>query len=419
MDADVIVVGAGLAGLRCAARLEQRGHTCLVLEAADEVGGRIRTDQVDGFRCDRGFQVLNPAYPAVRAGVDLAALRLQSFGPGVAVRRHDGLRVLADPRRAPGSLVTTLRSGYASPRELVALLRWVGPVLAAPRRVIRQPDLPLARSLDEAGVTGRLRREVIDTFLAGVLVDSSGQSSAAFAKLLVRMFVLGTPGLPHEGMQALPVQLAGRLDGEVRRGEPVERIDLAAADGPVVRTATGDYRGRAVVVAVGPQAVAGLTQLPRPATHGLATWWFATDEAPTASTMLVVDGRTGTGGPPGPVHHAAVVSNAAPSYAPPGRHLVEATTLLDRPEGRQGEDAVRRHLGELFRADVQGWDLVVRHEVPDAVPVQPAPLRTRQSALVAPGVFVCGDHRATASIQGALVSGSHAAAAVHQHLVSS
>jgi predicted NAD/FAD-dependent oxidoreductase len=139
--------------------------------------------------------------------------------------------------------------------------------------------------------------------------------------------------------------------------------------------------------------------------------------------MLLVDGRVDggidsrvDGGPPGPVHHAAVVSNAAPSYAPPGRHLIEATTLLDRPQGRAGEDVVRRHLGEMFRADVQGWQLVVRHEVPHAVPAQPAPLRTRQPALVAPGVFVCGDHRATASIQGALVSGTHTAAAVHEHL---
>ena len=123
MVADVIVVGAGLAGLRCAIRLGELGREVIVVEAADTVGGRVRTDVVDGFRCDRGFQVLNPAYPAVRRWVDLDGLALQSFGAGVMVRRDNGLRVVADPIREPRLLAQTLRSGYLRPRELAALAR--------------------------------------------------------------------------------------------------------------------------------------------------------------------------------------------------------------------------------------------------------------------------------------------------------
>src|SRR3954468_20453441 len=101
MDAEVIVVGAGVAGLRCGAELEAAGVDVRVLERADAVGGRVRTDVVDGFRCDRGFQLLNPAYPAARRPLAVSALQLRQFGAGALVRRDRGLVVVADPRREP------------------------------------------------------------------------------------------------------------------------------------------------------------------------------------------------------------------------------------------------------------------------------------------------------------------------------
>ncbi len=101
MRADVVVVGAGLAGLRCAQVLGEAGRDVVVLEASDGVGGRIRTDRVDGFLVDRGFQLLNPAYPAVRRWVDVDALGLQPFGAGVAVRTETGLGLLGHPLRNP------------------------------------------------------------------------------------------------------------------------------------------------------------------------------------------------------------------------------------------------------------------------------------------------------------------------------
>ena len=208
MDADVVIVGAGLAGLRCARRLTELGHEVIVLESSDAVGGRIRTDVVDGFRCDRGFQVLNPAYPAVRRWVDVSTLDLKPFGSGVLVRRSNGLQVVADPIREPRLMAQTMRSGYLHPRELAGVTRWTARVIADPKTVLAQRDSTLAASLDEAGVTGRLRHEVLDPFLAGVLVDSHGGSSANFTKLLVRMFALGRPAVPATGMQALPEQVA-------------------------------------------------------------------------------------------------------------------------------------------------------------------------------------------------------------------
>lgn len=228
MDTDVVVLGAGLAGLQCARRLQRSGLSVQVLEKSDAVGGRVRTDEIDGFLCDRGFQVLNPAYPAVRKWIDVSALGLQRFGVGAMVRSSEGMVKLAHPLRHPRHLAATLRSGLLDPGEIAAVLRWIGPTLLRPSAAAdAASDTTLEASLNEAGATGRLRREVLDTFLAGVLADSSGETSANFARLLVRSFVLGAPGLPQQGMQALPRQMAASLSAPPPVGD---RRSLAPRD---------------------------------------------------------------------------------------------------------------------------------------------------------------------------------------------
>ncbi len=119
---------------------------------------------------------------------------------------------------------------------------------------------------------------------------------------------------------------------------------------------------------------------------------------------------------PGPVWNAAVVTAAAPSYAPAGRHLVEATCLLDRPDGDASEDEVLRHVGQIYGCATREWRTVTRHRIPHALPAVPPPLRPRSPVSLGEGVFVCGDHRDTASIQGALVSGNRTANSVHAAL---
>ncbi|QNE22045.1 FAD-dependent oxidoreductase [Kribbella qitaiheensis] len=399
---DVVVVGAGLAGLNCAVALEAKGLSVTVLEASDAVGGRVRTDLVDGFRCDRGFQLLNPGYPAVQRYVDVAALDLQPFAAGVAVAGHGRTAVVADPRRNPELIGRSLLSGYVRPAELARLAAWARPGLGSVRRLLDRPDESLADSLDAAGVNGRLRTEILEPFLAGVLASNDGSTSAAFVRLLLRAFLLGTPSLPAAGMTALPEQLAARLHEPVRLGVPA----ISVGAGPSVQTSDLKLEARAVVVATDPAAE--LVPLRRPRMKGLSTYWFATDEAPRSDKLLVVAGNQD-----GPIVNTTVISNAAPTYAPPGRHLVQATTLWPTDAV---ESEVRIQLSRLYGQSAGAWDLVVRHDIPAALPEQPAPLAARQPVDLGNGLFVAGDHRDTASIQGALVSGRRAANAVARHL---
>ncbi|CAH0206631.1 Putrescine oxidase [Microbacterium foliorum] len=424
---DVIVIGAGLAGLRCAQLLTAHGLDVVVLEAGDAVGGRQRTDIVDGFRLDRGFQVLNPAYPALRRSVDLDVLAMGSFPVGVQVRTAQGMAALRHPLRHPLSIVTSLRSGLVTLPDAVALARWAAPALVRPLSRLAQDDIPLREGWDAAGLHGPLRTAVLEPFLAGVLAEGRGDTSNAFARLLVRYFAFGRPGLPAQGIAAVPEQLAARArvgGATIRLGAAVERLSgegRANGTGIQVGVVDGDpVRAARVVVAVGPDAVADLTGLPSPVTHGLQTWWFAAAEPPTRSALLTVDGRRR-----GPVVNTVVMTHTVPSYAPAGRHLIAATCLLPGTDSGTGsraatvtatattqENDVRHHLAQIWGADVSAWEVIRRDDIVDALPAQPAPLGPPRSPRHSERLYIAGDHRDTASIQGALASGERAARAI-------
>ncbi len=409
MSADVVVAGAGLAGLTCARELERHGLQVVVLERSDAVGGRVRTDVVDGYRCDRGFQLLNPAYPAVRQLVDLEALDLRCFSAGAALAGAQGFAIVADPKRSPRYLMNTLRSGYVRPAELARFGAWAKPSLGSVRKLLAEADEPLAASLDSAGVQGLLRDEVFEPFFTGVLAEDRGETSATFTRLLVRAFARGTPGVPALGMSALPEQIADDLRSKVVLGAEVKAVERRERGGWRVLTDAESYDARAVVVATDPAAAADLTGLAAASMKGLVTYWFATDEPPTHLDLLVLDPRRS-----GPVVNTAVMTNVAPDYAPQGRHLVQATTLAGAATASEAE--VREHLARMYRRSTRTWDLVTVHQVVHALPEQRPGVSLRQEVELGDGLFVAGDHRDTASIQGALVSGRRTAAAVSSWL---
>ena len=398
----IVVVGAGLAGLACAQRLTAAGLEVVVLEASDAVGGRVRTDDIDGFRCDRGFQLINPAYPALARVVDVDQLDLRAFGAGVVVATDIGRSVLADPRRLPRLLPATLRSPVGSLRERAAFLRWALSCLLPVRRLLATSDVTLAEGLDRAGISGELRTAVLDPFLAGVLADWDGTASATFVRLLMRSFLLGSPAVPSTGISRLPELLAARLPaGTIRLDQQVFEV------GPtLVRTADEEIRADAVVVAASPRAAAELTGIPAPATKPLTTFWHTAPQPPSTAKLLHLDGARR-----GPLVNSAVVTNVAPGYAPPGRVLIASSTVT-ADGSADAEEVVRRQAGLVYGVDPSDWELVSCQVIAEALPHQPPPLTLRQPARLASGVFMAGDHRDTASIQGALVSGRRVADAV-------
>jgi phytoene dehydrogenase-like protein len=403
--ADVVVVGAGMAGLACARQLSRRGIDVVVLEAAEVAGGRVRTDVVGGFICDRGFQLLNPAYPEVQRVLDVGALRLQSFPAAVVVAGAAGRQILGDPLRSPALLPRTaaslLHESTGSWRERAAFARWaLRAARAKPEKILSEPDLAWGEALAQRGMGGALRHRVLTPFLAGVLGEDEGVTSHQFVQLLVRSFVRGTPAVPWRGMRAVPEQLAAQLPG-IHYGVRVE-----SAGPGLVRSTAGDIQARAVVVATDPKTATALLDLPAVQSRGLTTYWHVSPEPPTRSGALHVDGDRR-----GPVVNTVVISNRARSYSPDERSLI-ATTVLGGDPDLATERAVMSQLELIYGRPTHWWELIRRDAIPEALTAMPVPLEVRRPVALGEGLFVAGDHRDTASLQGALVSGRRTADAV-------
>ncbi len=409
--ADVIVIGAGLAGLVCAHDLTRRGLQCAVFESSDGVGGRVRTDVIDGFRLDRGFQILFTNYPQVTDRLDLDALEVGTFEPGALVRVGDVMHRVADPIRQPRQLWSTLRAPVGTIGDRIRLLRLVADVRTRSAvTLLQRPDMSTRDRLTAAGFTPTMIERLWRPLFAGIQLDPDLEVSRRRFDVILRMLASGDAGVPRLGMGAIPQQLAAQLPADTIR----LRAPVRSVDGTTVELADGErLSARAVVVATdGPTAHRLLgAMVADPGSRAVACCWFSTAQAPWAEAVIALDGTSN-----GPARNLAILSHVSPSYAPPGISLLAAAV--------PGPDALDPALTSRVREQLAGWFGSTTHDwvhlrtdvIPHGQPDQRPPLHPRQRVNVGGGVFVCGDHRDTASIQGAMYSGERTAAAVAAHL---
>jgi phytoene dehydrogenase-like protein len=412
-DADVVIVGAGLAGLTCALRLIEAGRSVLVLEAADGVGGRVRTDVVDGFRLDRGFQVLLTGYPAARRWFDYDALDLRAFSPGVRIRHRGRFRRLADPFQAPVAGLASAFSPVATIPDGLRLLAWRRSVLGpAGQEVAARPQVDTATLVRERGFSPAITANFFRPFLSGTFFDPGMTTSSRVTELVFRSFFDGDVSVPATGMQRLPEQLHARLPaGTVRLGQRVVRV----RDGEVDLDGGDAVRAEHVVVAVEGPVAARLLGSRMPGTiapgRGTVTVYYRADSSPIGAADLVLDADG-----EGLVNNVAVMSDVAADYAPPGRGALVSVSTVGVPDldDREIDTRLRAQLVGWYGGEVRTWDHLATYRIPYAQPrqdVSDLPTLARE-VRVATGTWVCGDHRDTASIQGALVSGRRTAEAI-------
>lgn len=424
----VIIIGAGVSGLSCAGELHRHGIAVRVVEAAEEVGGRIATHTVDGFRCDRGFQVLPVADPLIARHLDLDRLRLGAFARGACIYRSTARHHLADPRRHPAAGLQAL-AGPWSWRSLLRLARW-GWRIHRQGPPTQAAGTSIAAELDACGLDGTLRSAFLQPWLAGITLDPDLQADAAGVHDYVRAFLMGPACLPAGGMAAVPRQLAERLPADaLLTGTPVDAI---TAEG--VRLRDGTVIGaRAVVVAADGSeasrllapAAADAPAVPAPAWRGVQALHFALPAADDiASAWLVLDGDG-----PGPIASLTFPSRVAADYAPAGWDVATVAVLpgpAHRPGGLDAatfadaqavEAAVRSRLGQWYGAErTAAWRLLRHDHIRQALPTQTTGDLTpwTRSHRLSRGLFLCGDHRTRPGTAAAIASGLQAAQAVLQ-----
>lgn len=401
--ADVVVVGAGMAGLAAALTAHDKGKDVLVVEASDGVGGRVRTDEVDGYLLDRGFQILLTAYPVAQRVLDYDALDLRRFQPGALIQTNGGRTRLGDPLRRYEDLIETAKSPVGSPIDKLRLLGWLRKVRTGTvDDVWRSGECTTAVRLSDL----KFSKQFIDSFLrplfAGITLDPELAVSSRFTEFVFRMLSEGYGAVPARGMGQIGAQLANRLpEGTIWFNSPVESVDVHS-----VTLSSGEtVDAEAVVVATDMDSAETLVGTPALGWNGVTTWWFAADTPPYEDPILFLNG-TGSGA----INNVAVLSNVSPYYAPSGKALIAASSPGQSSDA--DERQVREELGAWFGRSVADWELLrvdaiergqPRHLPGEAVP---APVKLES------GIWVAGDHRQSPSINGALQSGRAAARSV-------
>jgi phytoene dehydrogenase-like protein len=408
LSPDVLIVGAGLAGLCCARRLAEAGATFQIVEASDGVGGRVRTDEVDGFLLDRGFQVLLTAYPEAKKVLDYKQLNLKSFSPGAFSWFAGRMNQLVDPWRMPGMWRTALRSDFGTLGDKLRITRLRGRLRrTSVEQLFRRTDRTTKDDLLAEGFSQDIIHRFFRPLIGGILLDGELKSSSRMFEFVFKMLSEGDTALPAGGMGAIPVQLAAKLPANsLRLNAKVESL----RENEVTLQSGETLHARAIVVATDGPAAAHLVGEAEPASRSVTCFYYAADESPVPQPMLVLNGDGA-----GPVNNFAVMTQVAPSYAPAGKHLISISVLgIQALTDLQLGGFIIAQMKSWFGPVARSWRFLKSYRISHAQPQQfPGALEPPQRPVrVRPGVYATGDHRDNASIQGAMVSGRRAAEAV-------
>ena len=417
----VLIVGAGLSGLTCALRLHQAGIPVHVIEASDGVGGRVRTDRVDGFLLDRGFQVYLSAYPQAGELLDLEALELQAFEPGAIVYDGKGLKRVMDVFRRPRYLIGSALSsiGSLADKMRVALLRFQ--TLGSSEEEIRDHrDQSTESFLREFGFSEKMINGFFRCFYGGIFLETELRTSSRMFEFTFKMFSQGSATLPARGMGSIPLQLARRLPAEtIRINSPATSVTCSS-----VTLANGSVlQGSHVVLAT--QASQTSELIPSFSSHApqwrsVTNVYYAADNSPLKEAIIALNGSS-----KGLVNNVCVPSDVSPLYAPEGKSLISVSLLgLHRDEHIPNE--VKKELAAWFGEQVDGWQHlrtdIIKHALPEQAPEENQQNDTEVATgnhteapkgyLKIDDIMICGDHTTSASIEGAIISGNQTAAAL-------
>lgn len=400
MDATVMIIGGGLAGLTAARQLHEAGIDFLLLEADDRVGGRVKTDVVDGFRLDHGFQVLLTAYPEAQKWLNYEALDLRTFSPGALLLYPDGKQDrLGDPLRSISSLFPTLFSKAGSLKDKLGILQLRKRVLGMSIEAIFQQEEKSTQEVlrQEYGFSQDMIDHFFQPFFAGIFLESELATSRRMFDFVFKMFSQGSAAVPNRGMEEIPKQLADGLPPKrVLTGARVNQIN-----GQEVQLEDGSSL-QAPHIILATEATGLVKELTTVNTKYQTTTHlhFSTDQAPFDQPLIALNTKKKR-----LANNISIINRVAPAYAPKGKELVSISVVgRTNYSALELENAIKKEMEQWFGKAVQDWEHIHTRTVHYALPDQ-STVRYEIDAeqlTIRPGLYVCGDHLLNGSTNAAM-----------------
>ncbi|MCF0054823.1 NAD(P)/FAD-dependent oxidoreductase [Dyadobacter sp. CY356] len=405
---DVLIIGAGMAGLTAAKVLKAAGKSIKILEASDQVGGRVRTDEVDGFLLDRGFQVLLTAYPETKRFLDYDALDLCKFDPGALILNENGSTRIGDPLRQPSTLISTLRSPAGTLGDKIRMLglkiKLAGKGID---EIFSEEQISTLAYLEDAGFSARMMNQFFKPFMSGIFLEDRLSTSSRMFEFVFKMFSEGDAAVPAKGMGMIPLQLARDLSAP----ELIFHEKVIEIDGNTVKTLSGSiYQADTVLIAT------DQLNLPKPfqqsvrAYHSVTNMYFTSPGKPFEKPLIALNTLPGK-----LVNNIAVMNEISPAYSKNGDALISLSLIGDYSNLNSSE-LQKKAVNEMktWFPEATSWKHLKTYHIPYALPDddqvtnEPVPLFKN----LYPNCFVCGDYLMNGSINAAMKSGRLAAEAI-------
>ncbi|KAJ0080029.1 hypothetical protein Patl1_24418 [Pistacia atlantica] len=417
----VIIIGAGLAGLAAATKLHSQNIPFLLLEASDAVGGRVRTDTLNGFLLDRGFQIFITAYPEAQKLLDYNALNLQKFYSGAKIFHNGRFHTVADPLRHFGDSLNSLANpiGSALDKLLIGLTR-IRVLSKSDEEIFSAGEVSVLDLLKSIGFSESIIERFFKPFFGGIFFDKELETSSRLFDFIFKCLALGDNTIPAKGIGEIPNQLAAKLPSDsILLNTKVVSVDLNSRNSANVWLQNGEVLNTelGIILAVEEPEVDKL--LPgkelnpqRKKFRSTVCLYFSAnrDKIPVQDPVLFLNGSG-----KGIVNNMFFATNVAPSYAPSDKALVSVSLigLFEDVSDDNLRDEVIREISGWFGSEMVGsWEHLRTYRIRFAQPNQSPPTNLMKNPKRESGLYLCGDYMTSATFDGALVSGRRAAEAL-------
>ena len=400
---DVIIVGAGLSGLSAAVHLHRQGRKVLILEASDRAGGRVKTDSVDGFILDRGFQVLLTAYPEAKKLLNYKDLQLCKMLPGATVLYDGGTFEIADPFRRPKALFSTLFAPVGTILDKINTL-WLKNKLQKMSidKIFKQPEQTTLQQLSDYGFSQKMIQRFYKPFLSGIYLENQLTTSNRMFDFVMKMFSDGDVAIPALGMEEIPKQLVSQLpESSIQYYKKVSKIvqnTLILEDGTT-------FEANQIVIATNANE---LTKqfLPNQKTTAqqVTNVYFEARIAPTKKAIVVLNASSTKKW----VNNLTVLSNVSKMYAPPEKVLVSISYNGLAPiEDFELAENMKKELEQWYGKQVHDWKMIKTYRIDYALPIQDSVKNelSISEIKISDTLFICGDYLLNGSVNAAFKTG--------------